>query len=644
MSATREQSKLQTVVPLAVARLGRYVAQFQWTRARVVMAVVWGSDIVVATAAMALIALAMGLPAPFMMKQCLGFAFSAGIAFTIFGTHKTVWRYVSSADIMRVVHGCTLAAILQVILNRFFIGDAMFPFWACLGTAFLTFLLLTLIRVIGRSWLSGDLLAAVNRRFHGVPPVILVGQVQKAVQVITSAKHQMPMTMRAVGIVDIEGRDEGRSVRGVPVLKGLDGLILAIAEVRRAGGKPQIVLMSPQSNPAEAELGLAARSITGAPMIQLAEPDNVRVDTKPFSHLDLLIRHPRRFDHERRDRLFSGKRVLITGAGGTIGSELSRQIADLNPEKLILLDSSEYNLFRIDAAVEDLGHRKVALLGDIRDRDNMFRIFAAHQPQIILHAAALKHVPLMEDNPSEAVLTNILGLYHTLAAADHVACGTFVFVSTDKAVEPSSVMGATKRVGELFMAAWRPNRPMARGFVRFGNVLGSNGSVSETFLRQIQQGGPVTVTHADMTRYFMTSSEAGGLVLQAAALASEAQSDGVSAFLLDMGEPVRVLDLANRMIQFSGLKPDIDIKIEFSGLRAGEKLTESLTYPFETLIHTKAEGVLELSAPVQPDDPIRQQVNELIRSAQQRDDVDVRRRLHRITGLVGQIAELDLVG
>lgn len=650
MAGMQEHLKWRTMMLRALRRAGQYFIRFQWTRPRLIMVLVWVADVFVATCAMAMIAGFTGLlthravASEVVVQQCLGFAFSAGIALAILGTHKTVWRYVSSADIMRVAHGCLLAAFLSLILNWLLVADAMFPFWASPGAAFVTFLLLTLIRVIGRSWLSGDLLAAVNRRFHGVPLVFLVGQVQKAVQVITSAKHQVPMTMRAVGIVDIEGRDEGRSVRGVPVLKGLNGLILAIEEVRRAGGNPQIVLMSPQSNPDEVKLGLEARSATNAPLIQLSAPDPARLDTKSFSHLDLLMRHPRRFDHQRRDRLFSGRRVLITGAGGTIGSELSRQIADLAPEKLILLDSSEYNLFRIDAAVEDLGQRKVALLGDIRDRDNLFRVFEAHRPDIILHAAALKHVPLMEENPSEAVLTNVLGLQHTLAAAEHMGCGTFVFVSTDKAVEPSSIMGATKRVGELFMAAWRPNRPMARGFVRFGNVLGSNGSVSETFQRQIQQGGPVTVTHAEMTRYFMTSSEAGGLVLQAAALAAASPSDGVSAFLLDMGEPVSVLDLAIRMIQFSGLKPHTDIRIEFLGLRKGEKLTESLIYPFEKLVPTEADGVMGLSAPFQPDGSIRQHVAELIQDAQARNDAEVRRRLASITSAAGQSPELGLVG
>ena len=282
---------------------------------------------------------------------------------------------------------------------------------------------------------------------------------------------------------------------------------------------------------------------------------------------DLLGRPQNVLDRDAMANLVAGRRVLVTGAGGTIGSELSRQIASYAPACLTLFDNGEFNLFSIDL---DLGGQfpqvsRAAILGDVRDPERLRQIFAAERPELVFHAAAFKHVPLSEANPDEVVLTNAIGTRNVADACRAAGTDTMVLISTDKAVHSSSVMGASKRVAELVCQAANTSGGSLRT-VRFGNVLGSTGSVIPLFERQLSAGGPLTVTHSDAARYFMTVREAVELVLQASALPPE-EADRDSVFVLDMGEPVRIQDLARQMIHLSGLRPDDDIQIEFTGLR-----------------------------------------------------------------------------
>jgi O-antigen biosynthesis protein WbqV len=323
----------------------------------------------------------------------------------------------------------------------------------------------------------------------------------------------------------------------------------------------------------------------------------------------LLPRSPRRIDQRAARKLIAGKRVLITGAGGTIGSELVRQAAAFEPAHLALVDNSEFNLYLIDLEMREAGFESIiySTLTDVCRREHLDRVFRTVQPDIVLHAAAFKHVPIVEQNRCAGALTNVLGAKNVFDAAMEVKAESTVFISTDKAVNPTSFMGATKRIAELYAQALDVAQNDTRFVtVRFGNVLGSTGSVAPLFTRQIAHGGPVTVTHPEISRYFMTTREAVQLVLQAASLDSAEKSvvthDG-RIFVLDMGEPVRILDLAKRMIEVHGLTPGVDIEIRFTGLRPGEKLFEEIFLDTDKLIKTGADGVL-LASPAMIDLPL----------------------------------------
>lgn len=297
---------------------------------------------------------------------------------------------------------------------------------------------------------------------------------------------------------------------------------------------------------------------------------------------EFLPRQPVLLDAAPVDRLIQGKRVLVTGAGGSIGSEICRQLIGLGCRHISLVDHSEFLLFEVDRGLAHVNGAvsRRALLCDVRDSDRMMQIFEEERPDLVFHAAALKHVTLVEQNPCEAVLTNVLGTWNASEAARRCGAAQFVLISTDKAVDPSSFMGATKRLAESIFP--ESSEALRYCIVRFGNVLGSAGSVIPIFRSQIERGGPVTVTHPDVERYFMTIPEAVQLVLHAAAASAAAAPPRTQKFLLEMGTPVRIYDLARQMIELCGFRPDHDIQIEFTGLKPGEKLTEVLTDTNET--------------------------------------------------------------
>ncbi|WP_051257102.1 UDP-N-acetylglucosamine 4,6-dehydratase family protein [Brevundimonas aveniformis] len=342
----------------------------------------------------------------------------------------------------------------------------------------------------------------------------------------------------------------------------------------------------------------------------------------------ILSRKPRTLDPARTRDLIRGKRVLVTGAGGTIGGELTRRAAAQGPERLILLDASEFNLYGLDQHLAETGSNTswAVALGDVRDRARLEQVFEQHRPEIVLHAAALKHVPLMETHPCEAVLTNVGGVVHVMELARE-ASEAFVFVSTDKAVNPTNVMGATKRVGERVVQALAADSLTRAAIVRFGNVLGSTGSVVPLFERQIARGGPVTVTHRDMTRWFMTVGEAAELVLQAATLPDAGKAD---VFVLDMGEAVRIDDLARQLIRLAGLEPDLDIKIQYTDLRPGEKLTEEIFYAEEDVSPTRIDGVMAARAETASLESLKPDLDALLAAAAARDEAETLARLEAL--------------
>jgi O-antigen biosynthesis protein WbqV len=324
----------------------------------------------------------------------------------------------------------------------------------------------------------------------------------------------------------------------------------------------------------------------------------IKLEMRPIAIEDLLGRPQTVLDRDQMRAMITGKRVLVTGAGGTIGGELARQIADHGPAQLTLLDHSEYALYTIDLEISerkpDLPRH--AILADVRDRARIMAVIAAEKPELVFHAAALKHVPVVETHPVEGVLTNVVGTRNVGEACKANGVSAMVLISTDKAVNPSSVMGATKRLAECCCQLLNAQCATHYVTVRFGNVLGSTGSVVPLFQRQLAAGGPLTVTHPEVTRYFMTVREAVELVLEASVLGAEDEGQGERIYVLDMGEPVRIADLARQMIRLAGLRPDADVKITFTGLRAGEKLNEELFHTAEALAPTRYSGI-QLAAP-----------------------------------------------
>jgi O-antigen biosynthesis protein WbqV len=367
-----------------------------------------------------------------------------------------------------------------------------------------------------------------------------------------------------------------------------------------------------------------------------------RLQIRPIAIEDLLGRTQNTLDRPAMRRLVEGRRVLVTGAGGSIGSELARQIAAYEPQQLTLFDNSEFNIYSIDL---ELGERfpalpRAAIMGDVRDPARVARLFAEATPDLVFHAAALKHVPMVEHNPLEGLHTNVLGTRNVADACRRAGVAAMVLISTDKAVNPPNVMGASKRLAESYCQALDLLRqsgaqPSGGGTrfvtVRFGNVLGSTGSVVPLFQHQIAMGGPLTVTHPEMTRYFMTIREAVELVLQATALGTESpDAEAGHLYVLDMGEPVKIVDLARQMIRLSGLRPDKEVEIHFTGLRPGEKLHEELFHRAEALMPTSHPG-LRLAAPRAADaELLGRSLDELAALVQQGERDKALRLLHRL--------------
>jgi FlaA1/EpsC-like NDP-sugar epimerase len=350
---------------------------------------------------------------------------------------------------------------------------------------------------------------------------------------------------------------------------------------------------------------------------------------RPVQIEDLLGRERINLATDRIRGLLRGKVVLVTGAGGSIGSELCRQIVINEPELVLLVERCEVQMFQIEQELLNVGRHTqvVSLIADVLDEERMRQIFQRYHPQLVFHAAAHKHVPLMEHQPYEAFRNNTIGTKQLARIALDFGVERFVLISTDKAINPTNAMGATKRLAELFLQALQGHNGSCTKFmaVRFGNVLGSSGSVIPTFKRQIAAGGPVTVTHPEVTRYFMTVHEAVGLVLQSAT-----QGNGGEIFVLDMGKLVKIVDVARQLIELSGLKPEIDIEIKFTGLRPGEKLFEEINYNTENMVRTEHPKIMRFTGEPLPLEELRQGLQNILTNAADRDEDDFKREIQKL--------------
>jgi len=402
--------------------------------------------------------------------------------------------------------------------------------------------------------------------------------------------------LEITGVIGIKPLNHVTSFRGIPVLGSIDRMESIVQDLGNRRPDMLIPTRDQLDGHSVAEI-LSQIDMLDAEIAWLPRTDQLDTgngpNLRPIRLDDLLSRPAKSFDALACKSLLSGSRVLLTGAGGSIGSELVRQIAALLPGEIILADSSEHALYKIDCemGVSFPDIPRVSAILDVRDRDAVFRLMEERKPEFVFHAAALKHVPIVEAQPCEGLLTNVVGSQNLADAAVAVRARAMVMVSTDKAVNPANVMGATKRLAEAYCQAMDAHTHKHGGntrfvTVRFGNVLGSNGSVVPLFHQQLMAGGPLTVTHPDVERFFMTIPEASRLILEAVLARMEGRTVDQGIFVLDMGAPVKIIDLARQVIRLSGLRPDLDVKIVYTGLRPGEKLYEELVHEAENLVST----------------------------------------------------------
>jgi len=502
-----------------------------------------------------------------------------GTVYWSFGLYRGVWRFASLPDLVRIFSAVAVGSLAT--LFALFIFNRMEGIPRSVPFLFLVSQLLLLAgpRLFYR-WIK-------DRRVNPLAGerVLIVGAGRAGEMLVRDMLREPHRTYVPVAFLDDKLRRHGGEVQGIPVRGGTDSILDVVSEL----DIDLIMLAIPSASAKEMQQLVdlcerAGKPFRTVPQLQSLMTGQVSVNQlRPVCIEDLLGRNPITLDWDAMRGDLAGREILVSGAGGSIGSELCRQIAKANPARLILLDNSEYNLYRMEM---ELGEHQGDViidrrLMDVTDRAGIFALLGRLRPQLVFHAAAYKHVPMLEDQVRSAVRNNILGTRILAEAADACGCERFVLISTDKAVNPTNIMGATKRVAELLCQELDKGSACRFVTVRFGNVLASAGSVVPLFQQQIRQGGPVTVTDPEIERFFMTIPEACQLIMQAAII-----GNGGEIFVLDMGEPVKIRYLAEQMIRLSGRIPDVDVRIEYVGLRPGEKLYEELFYDKEHLVPT----------------------------------------------------------
>lgn len=518
------------------------------------------------------------------------------LLFWVFHLYQSLWQYAGTPEIINIFLSCVLSAISQMIIVHMFLK------WSYPRSCYVFFGGFLLACVVASRFFYRAFRTFVEKRTDMAKAVnvMVIGTGESANLLIREMKSSSYIQKNALCVIDDFNTRVGSYIHGVKVVGGRDDILENVARydideiiiAMPSAPKSQIREILDICKQTKCEL----KTLPG--MYQLVNGDVNVSQLRKVDVIDLLGREQIQVDLDSIMGYVMNKVILVTGGGGSIGSELCRQIAEKNPKQLIIFDIYENSAYDIQQELikkyPDLDLK--VLIGSVRNTNRVNQIFEKYHPDIVYHAAAHKHVPLMEESPNEAIKNNVLGTWKVADAADKYGTGKFVMISTDKAVNPTNIMGATKRICEMIVQAYNSKSKTEFVAVRFGNVLGSNGSVIPLFKKQIAAGGPVTVTHPDIIRYFMTIPEAVSLVLQAGAYAK-----GGEIFVLDMGEPVKILDLAKNLIRLSGYIPGEDIKIEFTGLRPGEKLYEEMLMAEEGLKQTKNK-LIHIGEPIEFDE------------------------------------------
>lgn len=560
------------------------------------------------------------------------------VVFMSLGVYRGMWRYTSIRDFWALGKACILSTLLIMAIVLYLTSFAGFSRAVFLVDGALTFLFVGGQRMAIRSFFAiyanptklDNPFSKINLK-----KVLVVGAGAAGEKILREIFENYQLRYYVVGFIDDDPEKLGRSIHGVHVL----GNVAKMPYILEKADIEEILIAVPSASGDEIRHIVdvcRACNISYKILPGIGELIDGRVSVKvlrDISYEDLLGRPPVKLNITDIRNYIDGKTVLVTGCGGSIGSELCRQVIKYQPRSIILVDASEENLFNIAMELENIRYCRncVAILGQVQNKRLMEDVFKKYKPHVVFHAAAYKHVPMVEKNPWESVFNNIIGSQIVMDMSVKYKVERFVLVSTDKAVRPTNVMGASKRVAELIMQTYQGNGTRLVA-VRFGNVIGSSGSVMPIFRRQIEQGGPVTVTHPEVNRYFMTIPEAAQMILQAGAM-----GEGGEIFILRMGTPVKIADMARDLIRLSGKEPDIDIKIIYTGLREGEKLYEELITVGEDVLPTDHDKVMVLHSNNNSETSIQEtkqkleeQLEELIKDAQLHSAASIKKRLQKI--------------
>jgi len=534
------------------------------------------------------------------------FTITCAIIFWFSKLYRGIWAFSSIKDLSQIFKAVSASVVTFTLISFFLTRSEGVPRTLPIIVWFILMASMGGSRLLLRLIRERRLSALWEKSGGGRTNVLLFGAGDESDLFIRAVNNNPQAPFKIVGIIGENEKHVGRQVHGIEVMGTTEDLPSIIKDLRNKNLSPSRLVITRASARMHANLishlldqstslGLKLSRVPSITDLNNDISNTKMIEEKPLALEDLLGRTETVLNRDAIKSLIKNKRVLITGAGGSIGSELVRQIAELSPSHITLVEISEFNLYKIEIETKEKNPKLSirALLGDVRDMARLTQIFQDEKPNLVFHAAAIKHVPLSEENVREAILTNVIGTRFVADCCAKANVDAMVMISTDKAVNSTNVMGATKRLAETYIQALDLISPKSRFMiVRFGNVLGSTGSVVPRFQKQIANGGPITVTHPDITRYFMTIAEAVELVLQASAFGVDPTSNQRGrVMVLDMGKPIKIVDLANQMIRLAGLRPNEDIKIIYTGLRAGEKLHEELFGQAEELIPSKADGI-----------------------------------------------------